>query len=91
MWWFQKVDLMLDFFGAFFNLCGLKLGESEIYMSPRSPLDYLFPVVVLNQTNFEVINTTITSFWQFYYLVNELLVILFMKILSLSTYYYYYY
>jgi len=29
-WWFQKVDLMRDFFGAFFNLCGLKPGEYEI-------------------------------------------------------------
>jgi len=40
-WWLRKVDLMRDFLGAFFNLCGLMLGTSEIYMSPRSPPSYL--------------------------------------------------
>jgi hypothetical protein len=45
-WWLRKVDLMPDFLGAFFNLCGLMLGAVlgayEMYM--RSPPSYLAPL-----------------------------------------------
>src|SRR5271169_5264352 len=53
MWWLQKVDLIQDFFGAFFNLCGLKLRVSEIYLSLRSPLAYLSIALTLVSPTYE--------------------------------------